>query len=383
MMHIAFITPEYPHAKANHSAGIGSSVRNLAVALVNEGLAVTVFVYGQKNSEVLHENGVRVHLIADKKYTFGKWFFYRKHLQRYIKQVVASDQINLIEAADWTGITAFMKFSVPLVIRFHGSDTYFCHLENRKQKRKNFWFEKSAIKKAQAYAAPTKFAGALSAELFGLDQEKVVTLHNGIELDAFTNSVTHPQKNKLLYLGTLIRKKGVLELPGIVNELRKQHPDAQLVLIGADSKDSMTGAASTWQLMQQEITQEDRNNISYLGKVPYSEVRRHIEQAHVCVFPTLAETLGMVTIESMAMEKPVVSSNMGWVRELIEDGVSGFLVDPTNHKEFASKIGQLLSDEKFSLEMGRMARTRAEKLFDIRKIAKHNIEFYQSVLANK
>ena len=46
-MHIAFLTPEYPHAQVTHAAGIGTSIKNLTTALVTEGIAVTVFVYCQ------------------------------------------------------------------------------------------------------------------------------------------------------------------------------------------------------------------------------------------------------------------------------------------------------------------------------------------------
>ena len=82
--------------------------------------------------EVFEENGIVFHFISDKKYRLGKWFFYRKHLQNYINSVVKKEKIDVIEAPDWTGVTAFMNFTVPLVIRFHGSDTYFCHIKKRK-----------------------------------------------------------------------------------------------------------------------------------------------------------------------------------------------------------------------------------------------------------
>ncbi|SHG58685.1 glycosyltransferase [Flavobacterium johnsoniae] len=142
MMHIAFLTSEFPHAKIHSSAGIGTSIKNLAKTLVKEGIKVTIFVYGQNVQEIIEENGLTIHLIKNKKYRFLGWFFHRKHIQNYCCSIIKKDKIDLLEAPDWTGITAFMNFSIPLVIRFHGSDTYFCHLENRKQKRKNFWFEK-------------------------------------------------------------------------------------------------------------------------------------------------------------------------------------------------------------------------------------------------
>ena len=380
-MHIAFLTPEYPHKKISHAAGIGTSIKNLAVALVKEKCKVSIIVYGQNKSLVFEDEGVVIYVLEDKNYRFAKWFWYRKHIQNYCNQLIKEQNITILEAADWTGITAFMKFKIPLVIRFHGSDTYFCHLEKRKQKLKNFWFEKLALQKAKAFIAPTTFAGTLSQKLFGLQNKKIQTIHNGLELGKFENS--HPeeyQNGLLLYIGTIIRKKGVLELPKIFNQVRQQHPQASLILIGGDSSDIETQSQSTWQLMQNRFQDDDLHSVTYLGKIPYHEVQQYIKKAHVCVFPSFAETLGMVTIEAMAMQKPVVNTKIGWAKELIVDGESGFLVHPKNHQEYAAKITSILNDNALAKKLGDNARERVEKKFDITKIAAENIAFYESLI---
>ena len=380
-MHIAFLTPEYPHKKISHAAGIGTSIKNLAVALVKEKCKVSIIVYGQNKSLVFEDEGVVIYVLEDKNYRFAKWFWYRKHIQNYCNQLIKEQNITILEAADWTGITAFMKFKIPLVIRFHGSDTYFCHLEKRKQKLKNFWFEKLALQKAKAFIAPTTFAGNLSQKLFGLQNKKIQTIHNGLELGKFENS--HPeeyQNGLLLYIGTIIRKKGVLELPEIFNQVRQQHPQASLILIGGDSSDIETKSQSTWQLMQNKFQDNDLRSVTYLGKIPYHEVQQYIKKAHVCVFPSFAETLGMVTIEAMAMQKPVVNTKIGWAKELIVDGESGFLVHPKNHQEYAAKITSILNDNALAKKLGANARERVEKKFEITKIAAENIAFYKSLI---
>ena len=380
-MHIAFLTPEYPHKKISHAAGIGTSIKNLAVALVKENCKVSIIVYGQNKSLVFEDEGVVIHVLEDKNYRFAKWYWYRKYIQNYCNQLIKEQNITILEAADWTGITAFMRFKIPLVIRFHGSDTYFCHLEKRKQKLKNFWFEKLAIQKAKAFIAPTTFAGKLSQKLFGLQDKKIQTIHNGLELGKFENS--HPeeyQNGLLLYIGTIIRKKGVLELPKIFNQVRQQHPQASLILIGGDSSDIETQSQSTWQLMQNRFQDDDLHSVTYLGKIQYHEVQQYIKKAHVCVFPSFAETLGMVTIEAMAMQKPVVNTKIGWAKELIVDGESGFLVHPKNHQEYAAKITSILKDNVLAKKLGENARERVEKKFEITKIAAENIAFYKSLI---
>lgn len=381
-MHIGYITSEYPHPKVTHAAGIATSIKNLAVALVKKGMQVTVFVYHQNMSEVIEDEGVTIHLIAKKQYPVLTWYFYRKLLQNYVNAVVLKENITILEAPDWTGITAFMRFSVPLIIRFHGSDAYFCKLDKRKQKFKNFVFEKMAIKKAKAYIAPTSFAGEETAKLFGLDRNKIKTIHYGLQLEQFSNP--HPEvcdTKTVLYIGTIIRKKGVLELAEIFNKIIKSEPNAKLKLIGGDSGDLHTGNASTYALMRSLFTPQAKANVSYLGKIPYAEVQEHIKNAHVCTFPSFAETLGMVTIESMALQKPVVNTSIGWAQELIDDGVNGYLVYPSDIDTYSQKILELFEDPALCLALGKAARQKVETTFDINTNAAINIAYYKTIIS--
>ncbi|CDF80027.1 glycosyltransferase (GT4) [Formosa agariphila KMM 3901] len=378
---IAFLTPEYPHPEVNHAAGLGTSIGNLTKALAEQGHSIYVFVYGQKQDLEFKEDGIHFYLIEDKS-GFAKWFQYRKHIQRSIQNVIFKENIDVLEVPDWTGISALMKFSVPVIMRFHGSDRYFCYLENRKQKLKNKLFELLAVKAAVAYIAPTAFAGQLSKQLFKIsDNKPIATIHYGLQLDNFENDKPKLFKsNTILYIGTIVRKKGVLELPGIFKRVKQEVPNAKLILIGSDAPDILTESPSTWELLKQDFQEEDLKDVQYLGKVPYTEVQTYIKNAHVCVFPTFAETLGMVTIEAMALQKPVVNSNIGWAQELMEDGKSGYLIHPTAHKDYADKIVLLLKDENLCLQIGKAAKQFVEERFDIKKQAYKNIEFYKTVL---
>ncbi|WP_299251662.1 glycosyltransferase family 4 protein [uncultured Lacinutrix sp.] len=380
-MHIGFITSEYPHHKVLHAAGIATSIKNLAVALVKKGVQVTVFVYHQNENTIIEDQGVTVHLIQKKTYQVFGWYLYRKYLQYYINTVVKNNSINLLEAPDWTGITAFMRFKVPLVIRFHGSDAYFCRLENRKQKFKNFVFEKKALKSASGFIAPTTYAGVETQKIFGLDQKKIKTIHYGLQLEHFVNN--RPEQfgaNTILYIGTIIRKKGVLELAKIFNKVIETNPDAQLVLIGGDAPDIKTGNTSTYKLMESLFSNTAKASVKYIGKIPYGEVKEQIEKAHVCTFPSFAETLGMVTIESLALQKPVVNTNIGWAQELIDDGVNGYLVHPENIDLYAEKINLLLNDKALCKNIGKAARLKVEKDFNIDKQADKNIAYYTQII---
>ncbi|MBF0695072.1 MAG: glycosyltransferase family 4 protein [Flavobacterium sp.] len=374
-MHIGLLTSEYPYEGSPRSGGIGTSIKNLAVELVKCGVRVSVFAHSQDKDEVRTEEDVEIHLIKSRKYSIFTFYKYRKYVQKYVNQQIHRSEIDVVEAPDWTGFTAFMKFDAPLVIRFHGSDAYFCKLENRRQKIKNFIFEWLALQGADAFVSPTNYAGKVTSEIFNL-QKEFTRIHYGISLSKFENQQPENFENGLiLYIGTVIRKKGVLELPSIMKKVSARFPRAKLVLIGADSPDISTGSSSTWKMIEAEFD----GNAKYLGKVPYVEVQQYLRNAHVCVFPTFAETLGMVTIEAMAMQKPVVNSNYGWAQEIITDGESGFLVDPADHDLFSERIFSLLSDPERCKTIGKNARERVDERFNIEKTVYQNIELYKSL----
>jgi len=380
-MHIAYLTSEYPSSRVKHAAGIATSIKNLAIALVNKGVTVSVYVYHQNEDAIYTEDGVNIHLIKSRTYKYITFYKYRKFLQDYLNKEIKQHKIDLVEAPDWTGITAFMNLKAPLVIRFHGSDAYFCKLDKRKQKFKNFMFEKLALKKAKAYIAPTTFAGEETAKIFGLDRRKIKTIHYGLQLENFVND--NPKKFKpqsILYIGTIIRKKGVFELAEIFNRVVAANPNAILTLIGGDSKDIKTGEASTYKLISKLFSEKAFKQVTYLGKIPYAEVQEHIKNAHVCTFPSFAETLGMVTIESMALQKPVVNTSIGWAKELINDGKDGFLVHPSNLDTYAHKISELFDDQALTTTIGENARRQVEEKFDIIKNADINIAYYKTLL---
>ncbi len=381
-MHIAFLTPEFPHKEVQHSAGLGTSVYNMALGLINSGVSVSLFIYGQKTDKIIEYKGIKIYLICNKKYLLLGWYFHRKYIQKKINKVISKENIDILEAADWTGITAFMNFKIPLVIRIHGSDAFFCNLDKRKQKWKNYFFEKKAISKADALVSVSRFAADKTSEIFAL-KKHISTIPNAINLSNFNNATPSVyNKNTILYYGTLIRKKGVLELAYIFNLVFKQNPKAELILIGKDDFDRKTGNNSTFSLMKKIFSKHALHNVKYMGKIPYQELSNQIKKAHICVFPSLAESFGMVTIEAMAMQKAVVSTNYNWAKEIIDNNNDGILEDPKNHLEFSNKICALLSDEKFNQEIAVNARKKIEKKFDIQIITNKNIKFYKSLIRN-
>lgn len=378
-MHVAFLTPEYPHPELKGSAGLGTSIKNLAAGLIAKEIQVTVFVYDQQKDVVFNHHGITIHSIAKRKFKLGGWYLYRNFLQRYVNKFITQNGIHVLEAPDWTGITAFMSFKCPLIIRLHGSDGYFCNLENRPQKTKNRLFEKSALRNADYILSVSQFCADLTFKIFNLKRD-IKLIPNGVDTAAFKPEKESEVDFQLLYFGSIIRKKGVLELAKIINLVFKKEPKARFVLAGADVKDIFT-QRSTQELFLEEVEPQFHKYIFFKGGLPYNEIKAEIAKASVVVLPSFAEALPMTWLEAMAMQKALVTSDIGWAKEVMIDEQTGFTVDPKNHEKYADRILEFLRNSALREKLGAAARRRVDSKFALEHVVDQNILFYKKVIA--
>jgi len=374
-MHIGFLSSEYPHVKLNRTGGLGTSIKNLALELTKKGIAVSVFVYGQDSDEVLNDAGITIYKIAYKRYSVLGWYLYRKHINKYINRIIVTHNIDVIEAPDWTGITAFMKFKCPHIIRLHGSDAYFCNLESRKQKYKNYFFEKKALLGADKIVSVSDFTAKKTNKIFGINKCDDV-IHNGINTFIFKPIDVPIHENLVLYFGTIIRKKGVLELAHAFNIVIENNPKATLLLLGKDVVDVFENK-STIALFFEILSDTAKKKVTHLPEVHYTEVANIIAKANVITLPSFAEAFPMTWLEAMAMEKALVTSNIGWANEMMVDGETGFTINPKNHVDYAHKIQMLLENADLAKQCGKKARECILEKFDAQSIVEQNITFYE------
>ncbi|RKE97975.1 glycosyltransferase family 4 protein [Ichthyenterobacterium magnum] len=380
-MTIAFLTSEYPHEKLKPSAGLGSSIKNLAKGLIKSGVDVTVFVVFQNENTSFIDENIKVISIARKGYTFFGWYLERKHIQGIVQQEINAANIEAIEAPDWTGITAFMNFTIPVVIRLHGSDAYFCHLEKRQQKKKHYFFENNALKRADKLLSVSAFTAQVTTAIFKLKKD-IKVIHNGIDTTFFKPMEVEVNKGQLLYFGTIIRKKGVLELAQIFNFVVASDANASLLLIGKDVQDVLENK-STLSLFNSLLTPKAKEKVTHILEVPYKDVKDYIAKANVVVLPSFAEAFPMTWLEALAMEKALVSSNIGWAKELMVDKETGYTVDPAHHKAYADTIITLLRDCKKAKMFGKQAREHVILNFSNQVIIEQNISFYKALIKGK
>ena len=377
-MHIAFLTTEYPHTSIKSYGGLATSIKSAALGLVAMNVRVTVFVISQPKKAIFEADGITVHFIAQKKYKYASWFFYKKHVQRYINTQIKKEKIDAIEAPDWSGISAFMRFKCPLVIRFHGTDAYFCKLEGRTQKPKNFWLEKIALHSADHLISVSRFTADQTKDIFHI-KKHIEIIPNSVMINRFLPEHRAEKEDRILYFGTLIRKKGVFDLVHAFNALMQRGSKAQLYFAGADVLDIKTGR-STQELMQELLSPKAEKRAYFLGKLDHDNIREEIAKATVITLPSHAEALPMTWIEAMAMEKAMLTSDIGWAKEVMSDGQTGYTVAPKNHDEYACKLWRLLQNTEMRRKFGKAARARVVDRFSAEFIAEKNRDFYQKII---
>jgi glycosyltransferase involved in cell wall biosynthesis len=375
-MHIAFLTSEYPPL---HHGGIGTSIRNLGRALVTSGHQVTVVGWGE--SAEFEDNGVKVRFLGDSSFPKMGWLINRRAAQKELNRLVREQRVDIVEAQDWCGLSAGIRLDCPLTIRCHGSATYFAHLLHEKVRPSVRWAESLALKQADSVTAVSRFTAESTRQLFGLDQP-VGVIPNGVDTSYFHPGIPEEvAANSILYLGTVVRKKGVLDLCQAFSRVAGERANARLYLIGRDVPDQRTGSPSTWELCRNALSPEAAKRVEYIGVQPHEKVLTLIRRAALCVFPSYAEAFPIAWLEAMACAKPIIAYDIGWASEIVETGVNGILIKLGDVEALAQSMISLLENPVERYALGAAARKRVELEFTSQLVASQTLEYYQHVLA--
>ncbi len=374
-LHIGFLTTEYPPLP---SGGIGTSMRNLGRALVARGHRVTVIGWGPE--ETFEDRGVAVRFLGATAIPKAGWLLNRWRASRALRGLVRTENLAIVETHDWCGPAAGMRLPCPLVIRCHGSATYFGDLLDEPVRRSVRAAEGSALRAADDVAAVSQFTGERTRALFRLPWP-IRTIPNGIDPQVFQPGEPQDvEPDTILYFGTLVRKKGIIDLCRAFSEVVAIRPSARLRLIGRDAPDLRTGAASTWDLCRAELTPEAANRTHYQGALPYGEMQGAIQQAAVCAFPSFAEAMPLAWLEAMACARPVVAYDVGWAPEVIRHDSDGMLVPRGETAVMARTIVDLLASPVRAAQLGKAARIRVENDFSDDRVARRSLDWYRTVI---
>ena len=211
-------------------------------------------------------------------------------------------------------------------------------------------------------------------ELITLDinKEKIAHLHNGINVEDFV--YTLPPNNKtILFIGRIAEDKGIYYFISAIPKVLEIVPQAKFLIVGEGVPKRVLVS------LVKKLGVDD--NVEFLGKISNEKISQIYQEVDVVVVPSIwPENCSIVILESHASGRPVIATNVGGNPELVDDGKTGYVIDPKNSNQIAEKIVQILSDEKLARVMSENARKRAEKEFDIRTHVNSILEIYRNVL---
>jgi len=125
------------------------------------------------------------------------------------------------------------------------------------------------------------------------------------------------------------------------------------------------------------------HHVKLLGFIPHELLPVYYKMADIFVFHSTFESFGLVLTEAMAAGKPIVSTKVGAIPEVVKDGETGFLVEPKNPLALATAIDKLIKAPEMIRKMGEKGEIRAKLLYNWNIICQNYINLYKMALANK
>jgi glycogen synthase len=298
------------------------------------------------------------------------------------------------------GILAKLDYSIPLVVTTHSLEPL------RPWKREQLsggydcssWIERTAIEMADAVVAVSREAKKDILKFFNVDPAKIHVIHNGIDLDEY-RPVTEPDRLRslgidvdkpyILFVGRVTRQKGIIHL---VNSIPQMDKDFQIVLCA--------GAPDTPEIAREmhksvSAAQKKRGGVIWIREMLDTPTKVALySHAQVFCCPSIYEPFGIINLEAMACEVPVVASAIGGIKEVVVDGETGLLVNVAGghsgsfelafpgkfERDLARKINKLMKDKPLRVRMGKAGRRRAIKMFSWQAIARKTYDLYETLV---
>lgn len=203
----------------------------------------------------------------------------------------------------------------------------------------------------------------------GLVTKEKARVVGGIGVDVSEYAHSQPPSSTLLFLfvGRLLREKGVYEFVQAAKLVRRRSPSARFVVLGA--LDNNPGGI-TKDLLNQWV---QSGVIEYYG---HGDVKPWLSAASVFVLPSYREGVPRSTQEAMAVGRAVVTSDVPGCRETVLDGVNGFLCAPRDSDDLARHLCRFIDNPDLIPQMGAASRRMAEERFDVKKCTERIIQAY-------
>jgi glycosyltransferase involved in cell wall biosynthesis len=256
------------------------------------------------------------------------------------------------------------RLDLPLIVTFHGSDATVTDLRYTKSHygHRRYLANRGVLQRgASLFLTVSEFVRQkLTEQQF--PPAKVVVHYIGVDTDVFAPQVGE-NSLAVLFVGRLSEVKGVEYLIRAMADVQKEHPEAELILVGDGP-------------LRRELEVKAKNSLRryrFLGVQSPEGVRKWMDQAAIFCAPSVTahsggeEAFGMVFAEAQALQKPVVSFASGGIPEAVAHNETGLLAPERDWQTLASYLAILLRNPDLRRKFGLAGRERTLRLFDLKK----------------
>jgi glycosyltransferase involved in cell wall biosynthesis len=369
-----FVSPEYP---PRMFGGLGSHVEQLSEALGQHiDLDIVLPSHRPDYQDPPHS---RIRLIpltrSDPSYLIPTtWLDFALEVADKIDSMVMEGaSFNVIHCHDWVtvlaGVRCRWRHNIPLVFHMHLPipNLLEASIENLGLSCADIVTVNSdSVREDLLHRSRT----------LGFELERMKVINNGVDLTIF-----HPREDwpvddgYILYAGHLAQHKGPEYLLRAFYHVQLEYPDIRLRILGnGDLWSRLHRLRVSLKIPEQQV--EFIRTTQWLTR---QEMARHFQGARVVVIPSLYETFGMVAIEALACQRPVVVSNTGGLAQIVKHHVNGFLAEPRNEWDLAQWIMTLLAHPGLRHRMGVEGRRQLHSGYTWPNIAQQFIALYRDL----
>jgi glycosyltransferase involved in cell wall biosynthesis len=194
----------------------------------------------------------------------------------------------------------------------------------------------------------------------------------GVDTNLFASIAEPTGPLVVVLIARMLRDKGVGEFVDAVRLLKPKFPTARFLLVGTPDDGNPTS------FLQTEVEGwRDENLIEWLGH--RDDVAQILQTSHIVCLPSYREGLPKSLIEACSAGRPIVTTDVPGCREVVAEGVNGFLVPPRDYVSLANSIETLLLDPELRKRMGRAGRERAVTEFSSEIIIRQTLDLYETM----
>ena len=387
-MKILMLTWEYPPRIVG---GIARVVNDLSKRLIKDGHEVTVVTYKEGNVPYYElDKGVKVYRVDN--FMINATNFIDWIMQLNFNMIAKASEIiqkegkfDVIHAHDWlvayAAKTLKQSFDIPLVSTIHATEAgRNSGIRDSQQKYINDTEWMLTYESTEVIVNSNYMKGELQ-RLFGLPFEKINVVPNGVNLLTysgidrdyeFRRKYAMDNEKIILFVGRLVYEKGIQHLIAAMPKILAGYNDAKLVIAGKGG-------------MIDELRQEAQNlglgdKVYFAGDVEGKYVPKLYKAADIAVFPSTYEPFGIVALEAMLSERPVVVSDIGGLNEIVQHRENGMKCYAGNANSIADSILELLYNPELCASVTKKAKAKVRNEYNWNKIAQDTHFIYQKAI---